>query len=533
MFRELWYDAPEMRGKPNDNPSISPMRQNITLAASACVLAAICQLPSVGGDFLNWDDDRFVVHNPNVSALTIENIKDAFSGLRFESYQPLHLVSFMIDGSLWFGRAPLYRAHNLMLFLVGTGLLFALLRRLHYTAFAAFIGCLFFALAPYRTESVAWITGRKDVLMLVFLLGTWHLHLTAAASRTHPQKLRLLAVGCFGLAMLSKSSAMVLPPMMAIADIGRRNQRLPSAFLHMLAYLPFSITSTIVLPMIWSDASLIQQLPPELDHRAMLVLWTAFHYLKTALWPFHLSPIYAAPSPETLLHGAVLGGFCLLGIGTLLAYRVRNRKPIARAALPMGMFFIALLPFLNAIPLYYLRADRYLLLPSIALSIGIAAILQTATEHKRIFATWIAVVLMVFIGAMGIASAYESYQWRNSLALWHHAVNREPDAYFARLKLGETLRNADRPDESVRQYHTALSLRPLSPTALGGVFWGSLLSDMEEVGAMDKPAAETTAYTFVSIANDGPKLQSLSRYLKQQHFLRAAAVVDERLRASK
>ena len=148
----------------------SSVRANAVAVAVIMAASIAVTLPSLDGEFLNWDDDRFVVNNPHVSELSLENVGWAFEEVRFELYQPLFLVSFMIDGSLWPTNATGYRLHNLGLHLVALIMLFFLLRRMHIGVIPAVIGCLFFALAPSRVESTAWISSRKDVLMLLFSL---------------------------------------------------------------------------------------------------------------------------------------------------------------------------------------------------------------------------------------------------------------------------------------------------------------------------------------------------------------------------
>lgn len=503
-------------------------KKDVLFAAVICAAAIVCAAPSLNGEFLNWDDDRFVVNNPNVSSLTASNVVDAFSGLRFESYQPLHLLSYMIDGSLGQGRAWVYRLHNLALYLAGLVLFFAWLRRLGLSSGAALGGGLFFALAPYHAESVVWIAGRKDVLMLVFVFIAWHLHLRADLEAPHRKKLRVLCALFFVLALLSKSSAMVFPWAAVVVDAGLRKKPLGRSFLTLLPQLLLSIGAAIALFFIWSDASLLQQEAPAVQNRAALAGWTFAHYLKTAVLPFFLSPIYAAPSVEEVQNGAVFTAIFAAAAMVLAIFCLRRKKPAGRWVAVAGVFAVSLAPFLNIAPLYYLRADRYLLLPSVGLALGAALIFQGAAEKKALSRRFWAALLSVFILVMGAASALESYYWHDSLRLWRHAVKEEPDAFFARLKLGETLRNADEPEASVRQYRAALSIRPLSPTALGGVFWGALLQDMRDTDTQDKASAQKLAFSFVSVADNAPKLRALIRYLEQRRWTRAAAVAKER-----
>ena len=504
-------------------------RKEILAVLAAVAAAALCIAPSLSGGFLNWDDDRFVVDNEKVSALSAENLADAFSGLRFESYQPLHLVSYMIDGSLWPGNAPLYRLHNLLLYGAGVALLFLLLRRLGFARLPALAGTLLFATAPYRAESVAWISARKDVLMLLFLFGAWHLHLSAEPGAKHRIPARIGSILLYGCALLSKSSAMVFPVMVLAADVGVRRISLRRSVLSMLWYVPFALTAAVVVPLVWQNTNLVQQNIGGPWERVLLVGWSVAHYVKTAAFPFFSAPIYAEPSVEILRNGAVAAILSVAGMVLLVWVRRRKQNSVAVPVTVGTMFLGALLPFLNVVPLYYLRADRYLLLPSVGLAVGAAFFLKWAGERRAAGRQLMAAGLWGWIAIMGAACAIESTYWRDSVSLWEHSVAREPDAFFARLKLGETLRNAGRPGDSVKQYRAAKKLRPLSPTALGGIFWGSLLEDMAETKDTDTAAAEKLTYSFIAAADDAARLQRLRNYLRTHRRPRAAAVVAERL----
>ncbi len=527
---------------------LEAIRETHPYAMPAIVLIVLSfgvMAPSLSGDFLNWDDDRFVVNNPEVQSLTPQNLVHAFSGLRFESYQPLLLISYMVDGTLWPGRPLGYRLHNLVLYLISVSLLLWLFKRLGFARGAALAGCLFFALAPYKVESTAWIAGRKDVLMLLFALGAWHFHLAAHEGEGRAVWVhRGLSLLCFIAALLSKSSALVLPFMMGIVDVGLRKRPVLRDALLLAPFVLIAAGLAVVLIVIWGEAELIRQdVAPGALERLTLVGWTLGHYADTIAWPFRLSPLYAQPTPEMLHQGMLLGYGVVTGIALLLGVaRVKGRSIRVPLSL-FALFLVALGPFLNLVPMYYLVSDRYLLLPSIALALGVAAVYPSTAKGSslskkakkraptgrpgsgRLYWFFLTIILLAY----GVATVFEGLAWRDSESLWRHAVNRQPGAYYARLKLGETLRDNDNPEESAEQYRMALKLKPLSPSALGGLFWGSLLADAKEVHGVTAKEAEQMAYRFVAIANDGQKLLGLKRYLERQGLKRAARVVEERV----
>ena len=340
---------------------------------------------------------------------------------------------------------------------------------------------------------------------------------------------QILSVAVMAAALLSKSGAVAIPAMILASDIGLRQIPLRKA---LAAAAPLAIpviAVSMAVPFLWSQVDLIRDpVAPGVLGRLTLVGWTLAHYLKTALWPFHLSPLYAEPTSAALATGAAVGaGFILVCCAALLIARRAGRR-ISAPVVALLWFLAGIAPFLNIIPLYYLVADRYLLLPSLGIALAVAlatgVILSMKTIRYRIMLGVSAAAILVSWSA---ASWSENTAWRDSLSLWEHATGRQPDAFFARLKFGETLREAGNPSESADQYREAMRIRPLSPTALAGLFWGELLAD-EGAAALKPGDDERAVGRLLSIANNGSELLRFSRRLASMGLHGAARVVMDR-----
>jgi hypothetical protein len=498
-------------------------------AAVVVVAAAVTVIPGLDGEFLNWDDDRFVVDNPHVSGLSAENLAWAFGGVRFEAYQPLHMVSYMVDGSLWPQRPVLYRVHSLALYLLSLVLLLLLLRRLGFETVGAALGTLVFALAPFHTESVAWISGRKDVLALLFVLIAWHLHLSASGSGRRRLLFAAGAVLSFAVALLSKSAAMVAPAMIVAADVGLRGIRWPRALLSAAPCLLLAVAAGIAVVFFWSSSELIRPAVAEgAGGRIALVGWTVAHYLKTLVWPYRLSPLYADPDPQGLVIGAVAGFVALVVAVALLVIGWRRRWSIRGPAVAAAWFVLGIAPFLNLVPLYYLVADRYLLFPSLAIALVAALVANAVLRLKRVDRRVLGGAgLLLLAAAFGMARVDECRAWRDSESLWTHAVEREPDAFFARLKLGETLREGGAPDRAADQYREARRIRPGSRLALTGLFWSELLAQAPG-SSLSLGQVEGLVLRFAGSLDRRAELKRLEVLLRARGLDRAAAVVASR-----
>jgi hypothetical protein len=440
----------------------------------------------------------------------------------------------MLDGDLWPENAAGYHWHNLILYLAGVGLLFFLLIRLGVDLVPAAAGTLFFSLAPYRVESVIWITSRKDVLSLLFALIAWHVHLGRGEGTRRDWPRATLASLALAAALLSKSAAVVVPPMIAAADIALGRAPWRRALYRAVPYLVLAASVSVLVPFLWQAAEMTRApLSAGLLGRLALVGWSTTHYLETAVWPFALSPLYAEPETPLGLAATLAGPLLLAVSAAALVLARRAGRSVGLPALAFLWFVLGIAPFLNVIPLYYLVADRYLLFASL----GISALGAWATteilgaEGARRRAIGLLGVALVLL-AWCIAGAGEARQWRSSERLWRHAVDRQPSSFFARLKLGETLRAAGNPREAADHYRAARRIRPLSPSALVGVFWSELEADVAGSG-VDGERVEELVQRFVARINDGPGLVSLARDLGRMGLERAARVALERAGASR
>ena len=128
--------------------------------------------PALRNDFVNWDDWKNLVENPNFRGLGWSHLRWMFTTFHLGHYQPLSWLSFGIDYLLW-GMEPFgYHLTNILLHAANAVLFYFLSLRLLAIAapisgvivlqLAAGFSALFFAVHPLRVESVAWATERRE-----------------------------------------------------------------------------------------------------------------------------------------------------------------------------------------------------------------------------------------------------------------------------------------------------------------------------------------------------------------------------------
>lgn len=123
--------------------------------------------------FTDLDDYHLIVDGQH----HLRGIADAIAPFttsvdRFFSlfYRPFLQFSFMLD-SLAGGKGPfVYHLSNVLFHAAACSALFALLFRMRYGRLFSFLAAAIFAVHPVLTQAVAWIPGRNDSLLALFVL---------------------------------------------------------------------------------------------------------------------------------------------------------------------------------------------------------------------------------------------------------------------------------------------------------------------------------------------------------------------------
>ena len=412
-----------------------------------------------------WDDTYLIVDNPLFGPEG--DLWTALSGPMWQTngefaadyYRPLVTLSLWLDVSVFRLTPDGQHVENFLLHLLCIVLVARWLSRrvpvghAHASPWWLAAATLIFAIHPSRPESVAWISGRGDLLMLVFfLLGD-----EAASQRARaPARSLALTSLCFALAIASKEiTAFVL-----IAWFADRLLRSPT-----------------------TDSSDGAASPPEASFLtaerrfALAAIVVAGLVFLVRLWVFPPTGRTYASSPwtplwalglfvrETLASGtpsiviapsvfdeagvriidypmAALGLATTVAFLTLIVVAARDRR--ARPYLADALFVIVpLLPVVQIIVLATsgLVAERYLHVPHLgvaALVLRGAGALESRLHHPRGIA--IGATLALGMAFMPAAYAY-SAAFRGNRALWEYEYALDPNRTYVTAQLEEALPN--------------------------------------------------------------------------------------------
>jgi Flp pilus assembly protein TadD len=416
----------------------------VTLVALVTFLAF---LPALGFPFLNWDDQDVFVRNDLLRGRGV--IPWAFTTRYMEHYQPLAWLTWSaVDRTI--GLTPA-AAHglNLVLHALCAALVWLVAWRFAHAsnsghprnaALAASVSALLWALHPLRVEPVVWASAMPYALALVFgLLAT----LAWLQARAWSAAILVL------LSLLSRPLALTLPVVLWMI-------RRPVTTRERSAVL-FAAASAAVAAAAESYARLTASFA-EFGPGARLTLAATapWRYLWRAVWPVGLTPLDPlALTPRTDLFAIVLG-LGGIAIASAAAWKWRRTWPVFAGA--WAAYLLLLAPAMGVVPSgLQATADRYTYLPAIPLSIAIAFLLEKGVLGVRPLFRVLAVATIV---TLAVVTWRQTQYWRDSVTLWTHAVEIDPQNDVALYNLGAALGDAGRRDEAIARYEQVLAIVP-------------------------------------------------------------------------
>jgi Flp pilus assembly protein TadD len=460
------------------------------LIATVLLLAFLCTLPALKNRFCG-DDLGLIVNNPQLAAspplplLTRSFASGALAAHRLpvSYYRPLTSISFWLDRHLW-GLRPLpYHLDNLLLNLACVALAFLILNLLLASPIAAALGSLLFAVHPMHAESIAYVSGRTDLLMTAFALAAFYLLLLAR--RRLERRLVVLAFICYALALLAKETAVMFPFFLLVwfvsAELSRGHLGNRESWpLGRLTWPVFAALLVITAGYLFTRAGILGpglRLTPDVRvaQYPALMLDTLGLYFRLFLFPFHHQPYY--PFREDFLSVNGYGAFALgIALLTLVAVRFRTRTdapvppgsaPATKSAdalsagLGLWLALLFLLPVLNLLFLSGpIAAERFLYLPSFGMILLVAAIVRRFVRARsRLSVAAIAVSLALTV-LLAINLLMTLSTWRDDLALSRAMVRATPDFAMAHNSLGVALKEQGQIAAAEPEFARAINLKP-------------------------------------------------------------------------
>jgi hypothetical protein len=452
-------------------------------------------LPALNNGFVNWDDERNLINNPNYRGFDWIQLKWMWTNHLMSHYVPLTWMTFGLDYLIWKDQPLGYHLTSVLLHAANAAVFFFLALAIFKRVFpgaardrdgsllcGAAFASLFFSLHPLRVESVAWATERHDVLCGLFYLLALLVYVRAFSPeprQSMPRKSYLICLGLFVLALLSKEIATTLPAILLLLDVyplGRLpaapgrwlGREVRSVWLEKIPFLVIGLTDGLLAIYFGIRSHQVQPLAglgwgPRI---ASAVYGMAFYVRKT-LVPTGLSAFYPLTRFKTNFWGRpfLLSAAIVLSV-TLVCLLLRRRLP--GLLLAWAACVVTLLPVSGLIQNgFQIAADRYSYLACLGFALLAGAILSLSWQrprHSRTERVLIAGAALLILFSLSSLTLKQIAFWRNSDTLWTRAIAVEP-SFIAHLNLGTSLSGQGDSVGAIQEYRQANVFWPDSAMA--------------------------------------------------------------------
>jgi len=508
----------------------SPAPRTTTILSLAIVAAtALIYAQTLRFDFVSLDDPLYVTMNPHIrGGITGEGIRWVFTHEHGGSWHPLTGLSHMLDCELYGLRAGGHHFTNLAIHLGNSVLLFALLLRMTRAAWPSATVAFLFAVHPLHVESVAWVSGRKDVLSAFF--GFLAIGAYVAYARRGRSGRYLLVLAFLALALMAKPMLVTLPVLLLLLDYwplgrlvaahghlaaggdekvlpaatgsGRRSFGAEEGFPGATGSRQRSIGALVVEKLPMALLAALVGAGTYLGHRSAGTLVAGetipfglrlanavvsyVRYVAKTVWPVDLSVHYQHPN---LPGGTPWAWWQVAGaVGFLTAVSARvvlRRRDRPYAFVGWFWYLVTLVPVLGLVQVgRHALADRYTYIPLVGLFVIVAwsvADLVAARSGARLMRASVAAGAAVVLASCVERSYWQARHWRSSRALYEHALAAAPGSAVMHNNLAIELAGQGETAAAIDHYRRALALNPDFPNA-----HNNLANALQRVGKLDE-----------------------------------------------
>ncbi len=471
-----------------------------------------------------YDDDMYVVENTHIRS--IKNIPASFvhpeylTSLEHKShYRPLVMVSYTIN--YWIsGLNPVaYRITNL-LFHIGTSFMLFLTveamlgnskqvagsrknesesgsrehsadngfrgfpgtRYLRSATFIALTAALIFAVHPFNSEAVNYITARSSLMSGLFYISALYCwvryrevagcrknesvsgsseHSASNGFRGFPATYYILSLFVFLLGVLSKEVVVTLPLALCLYDILFRRTLLHSWRTYM-AYIPFILLIPIALVVrsVYEGGGIIPFIRRDIATQMFTGIPVLTGYLKLMFLPSGLNvahdvEIYNTPFALSVIISAVI---LLLYIINAVYLGIRREAELRLLSFFMIWYFISLL-IIIIMPLNRMMQENrgYISGAVFAMFLGVVIWGIAYNRNRQKIAYGILVFLMIIYG---VGTVYRNAVWKSNVTLWTDAMNKSPYEPLTYNNLSVALKDSGEYEKAKGVLYRGLRLSP-------------------------------------------------------------------------
>ena len=412
-------------------------------------LGLIVYSNSLNGKFL-WDDNALIKDNVyirNWSNVEKFFVSDSTNVTKPVFYRPFQMVTYAVDYSIWKLNVRGYHLTNILLHILVALLLYWLINILYKDTLIALLASIFFVTHPVHTEAVAYMSGRSDSLVGIFMLLSFIFYI----KRIHTGKIRfsLFMILSYIGALLSRETSLIFPLLLLVYHYVFEEKIRPKDF------FSFLVTTFIYIGLI------IFILPPGNFYTTFFQRIPGFFtaiasYTRLLILPFQLHMGYGIKLFNLTDFKAIAG---IMIIVFLFFYVLKNKNQKKIILFSVSWFLIALLPVSNLYPVNAYMSEHWLYIPSIGFFVILSSNLSRIYRIKRFHAAGMALIIGILVFYSYLTIKQNEY-WKTPIDFYNRTIKYAPDNWGLYVNLGNAYIDIGKNEKAIASYKKALGINP-------------------------------------------------------------------------
>lgn len=396
------------------------------------------------------DNQYFLSKLTNIFQSFFADVFHLFNSSAFY-YRPLLTISFIFDYQIGGASPFIYHFTNVGLHILTTCLLFVFFKKLDYRKDLAFLFSIIFLVHPVLTQAVAWIPGRNDSLLAVFILSIFIFFVKYL--KEEKIKNLILSLLFFGLALFTKESAISILPIMVFyfCFIYQGKKLFFNKFYFFIGSVGIAVLWAILRGSVLENSILIT---PILIIKSIYINFLAIpQFIGKIFFPFNLG-VLPIIQDTTFVYGII--SIILL----LIIFFFTKIKRWNFILFGIMWFFAFLLPAFirpySDIIADFLEHRLYVPIIGIFIILLETDLIKKINLKKKSTLIIIGSLILVF----SIITIMHSRNFVNKLAFWENAAKNSPHHPLAHRNLGAMKYLDGDMDNAEKESEIALELNP-------------------------------------------------------------------------
>lgn len=402
-------------------------------------------------------DDHAIVQRQMKNLSKIDAIPKAFTEDVFHKtsrvfyYRPMLTISLAIDAMVGGGKLPWFHITNILLHILVTWTLLLFLIEMGYDRMKSFLFSLIFLVHPVVTQAVAWIPGRNDSLLALFLFPS----LLFLIRYLKSQKIVhfLLHFVFYILALFTKETAIAIPMVAALYILVIHKKYNRNLFFLSGGWILISASWLWIRHLVQGELNGT----PLTDAISWIFhnLGALVPYIGKSIFPIGLSVF---PFMKDMKVAIIAGIIAFILLSVLLI--TTRKKRLGYFLFAISWFLLFLIPsFIKGTELQepdFMEHRVYIAMAGLIILFLETGIIRNSGWYRKSFLIPVILIMLTF----GALTFSHSKDYKNRIVFWQNAVETSPSHALSFNNLGVMYFMDNNLVEAEKNFRKALEVNP-------------------------------------------------------------------------